>query len=373
MTLGITSAFDGGNIEVLKLGASSAELAIRKDNGSDFYQWFYFRLSGARGREVELKLVNCGTSAYPDGWPGYEACVSEDRVRWRRAATSYEGGVLTIRYTPASDSAWFAYFAPYSMERHADLVARVGQAPGVTTRVIGQSLDGQDVDLVELGEGERHVWLYARQHPGETMAEWWMEGLLGRLIDVDDPVARRLRSLARFHVIPNMNPDGSKRGHLRTNAIGTNLNREWNGPSLKKSPEVYHALAAMDATGVDFAMDVHGDESIPHVFIAGFHGIPSITAKQVELYDRYRASLARISPDFQTAVGYPVARPGKANMSMSTNAVAERFGCVAFTLEMPFKDALEQPDPVSGWSPGRSAALGRDCLSALLDVVGDLR
>src|SRR3546814_4092300 len=70
------------------------------------------------------------------------------------------------------------------------------------------------------------VWLYARQHPGETMAEWWMEGALERLTDVADPVARSLRRKARFHIVPNMNPDGSFRGHLRTNAAGVNLNRE---------------------------------------------------------------------------------------------------------------------------------------------------
>lgn len=38
--------------------------------------------------------------------------------------------------------------------------------------------------------------------------------------------------------MPNVNPDGSIRGHLRTNAVGANLNREWKEPSLERSPEV---------------------------------------------------------------------------------------------------------------------------------------
>lgn len=54
---------------------------------------------------------------------------------------------------------------------------------------------------------------------------------------------------ATFHVVPNMCPDGSFRGHLRTNAVGTNLNRAWAAPSAAASPEVLHTLAAMDATG----------------------------------------------------------------------------------------------------------------------------
>src|SRR3546814_5341018 len=114
------------------------------------------------------------------------------------------------------------------------------------------------------------VWLYARQHPGETMAEWWMEGALERLTDVADPVARSLRRKARFHIVPNMNPDGSFRGHLRTNAAGVNLNREWHAPSLERSPEVHHVLERMKRTGVDFAMDVHGEIGSAHVFHDGF-------------------------------------------------------------------------------------------------------
>ena len=37
--------------------------------------------------------------------------------------------------------------------------------------------------------------------------------------------------------VPNMNPDGSYRGHLRTNAKGANLNREWKKPTQEYSPE----------------------------------------------------------------------------------------------------------------------------------------
>ena len=43
------------------------------------------------------------------------------------------------------------------------------------------------------------------------------------------------------------------------------------------------------------------------------------------------------------------------------------------TLEMPFKDNDDLPDPLNGWSPGRSKALGRDCLAALAEIVDTLR
>src|SRR3546814_5523519 len=74
-------------------------------------------------------------SAYPSGWPNYQACVSEDREYWARAATRFDkeadDGTLTITYTPSGNLAWFAYFAPYSMERHHDLVAEAAASEGV--------------------------------------------------------------------------------------------------------------------------------------------------------------------------------------------------------------------------------------------------
>lgn len=369
--ISIDAAFDSGNIEVLAIDGTCATLRIRKDKDSDFFQWFHFRVGHAAGRMLELRLTGLASAAYPDGWAGYRAACSHDRQGWIRAETSYDpaldGGTLTIRHQPPGDCCWFAYFAPYSLERHHDLVARSASQPGVAHRVLGHSLEGRAIDALIVGEGPVSVWLYARQHPGESMAEWWMEGALAQLTDPADPQARALRQRCRFHIVPNANPDGSTRGHLRTNAAGVNLNREWHEPSLERSPEVLAIRRAMDESGVDFAIDVHGDEAIPAVFLAGFEGIPSWTERQGQGFARYRAILERRTPDFQSRLGYPAARPGKANLTMSTNQVAERFGAVAMTLEMPFKDNRDLPCPRQGWSPERSMALGRDCLGALLE------
>jgi murein tripeptide amidase MpaA len=119
-------------------------------------------------------------------------------------------------------------------------------------------------------------------------------------------------------------------------------------------------------------MDVHGDEAIPANFLAGFEGIPSLTDRQTALFKQFSDALERISPDFQTQKGYEVSAPGEANMSMSTTQLAERYGCVSMTLEMPFKDNFDLPDPICGWSPERSKHLARACLAALHAILPDL-
>ena len=95
------------------------------------------------------------------------------------------------------------------------------------------------------------------------MAEWFVEGLLARLLDPQDATAPALLDQATFYIVPNMNPDGSALGNLRTNAAGANLSREWLAPTLEKSPEVYYVREKMRASGVDLVRDSHGDEAIP--------------------------------------------------------------------------------------------------------------
>jgi murein tripeptide amidase MpaA len=376
--IAFSAAFDSGNGRLIRIEApATVTFALADDAGGQFRQWFHIRLSHVRGLPLVVRIVGLNESAYPGGWPGYAARISEDRQTWRAAETEFhkkeEGGTLTIRATPTADSIWIAYFAPFSMERHHDLVARIALCPGVTHRVLGASIDGQPIDCLSLGEGPLTCWFTARQHPGETMAEWWMEGALEALTDPNWAVANRLRTRATLHLVPNMNPDGSRRGYLRTNAAGANLNREWHDPTPERASEVLAARNAMDATGVDFALDVHGDEALPHVFIAGFEGIPSATPRLLGLLERYKERLMLHARDFQTRVGYPVPGRGKANLSMATNQIAERYGAVAATLEMPFKDSTELPTPETGWSPDRSKHLARACLAALDDLLDALR
>jgi murein tripeptide amidase MpaA len=371
MAISISSDFDGGNIKVLECREASCDLEIRRDQDSDFYQWFYFRVDGAKAVDLELNITNAGGAAYPAGWINYRACVSYDNETWQRTDTNYGDGVLSLRHKATSDTVWFAYFAPFSSERHRALIKQYAALSFVEHTVLGKTLDGRPMDMLTLGEGPLQVWLYARQHPGETMAEWWMEGALEALTG-DDAEIVNLRRKATLYVVPNMNPDGSARGHLRTNAVGVNLNREWVTPSLERSPEVWYVLRQMEAKGVDVALDVHGDEAIPHVFMAGFDGIPSLHPKQTALFEAYCEKLRARTKDFQTEAGYPRNPPGQANLTISTNQMAERFGAVAMTLEMPFKDHDDASDPVHGWSPDRSRQLGRDCIDVLAGMIEDL-
>jgi len=317
MTLHITSAFDGGNIIVRDAkDNANIRLAIRPDNNSDFFQWFYYRVSGGKGQALKMVMENAKDAAFTGGWEGYRACASYDRETWFRIdGTSYVEGELIIEHTPEHDSVYYAYFAPYPMERHADIVAEAA---------------------------------------------------------LQDDVSMALREKATFHIIPNMCPDGGKNGNLRTNETGANLNREWGVATLQSAPEVYHTIKAMDAAKPDLCLDVHGDEALPYNFIAGAEGIPGYTQKQADNLAAFLSAYKIASPEFQTEHGYALTAPGKGNLTMCTNYTAHAYDCLAMTLEMPFKDNANAPDAEFGWSPDRSADLGAAVLDAMLAVIEKL-
>jgi len=328
-------------------------------------------LQGAAQQACRLRFLDAGRSTYPDGWHDYRVVASSDRRNWFRIPTTrYDGEVLTVECTPQCDSLYFAYFEPYSWERHLDLLGRVDGSPQGRVARLGSTVEERDLDLVTVGTpgpGKRSVWVIARQHPGETMAEWFVEGMLERLLERSDPAARRILERAVMYVVPNMNPDGSVAGNLRTNAAGANLNREWLHPDPERSPEVLLVRQRMHETGVDLFLDIHGDEALPYVFADGCSMLPGFDAARARRERRFIDALLAASADFQTVHGYNPDRFSDELLTLASKYAGHTFGCVSLTLEMPFKDNADLPDSEHGWNAGRSRRLGAAILQPILE------
>ncbi|KQR86164.1 hypothetical protein ASG35_24835 [Burkholderia sp. Leaf177] len=387
MSISITSQFDAGAIDVVSVdNPADIRVRIRPDSHADFAQWFYFRVGNVRDVALTMTFENAADCAFADGWRDYRAVASYDRINWFRVPTRYDGRVMTIEHTPDFDAIYYAYFEPYSEERHAGFIGAVQQMPHATLTEIGRTVQGRPMSLLTLGlleddeddeaenegnlEAKKNVWIIARQHPGETMAEWFVEGLIKRLAGwgdwAGDPVARLVFDHAVFHIVPNMNPDGSVLGNLRTNAAGANLNREWMEPDAARSPEVLAVRNAMHAIGCDLFFDIHGDEALPYVFVAGSEMLPGFTEKRAEEQKAFIECFKQASPDFQDVYGYEASKYQTDALKLASKYVGNEFGCLSLTLEMPFKDNANLPDERVGWNGERSAALGASMLQAIL-------
>ena len=197
------------------------------------------------------------------------------------------------------------------------------------------------------------------------------------------------------------------------NAAGANLNREWcdstilrvpssssedddenedntatttntsptpisyPAPSLERSPEVYYVLEKMKQTGCDIFCDIHGDEEIPYNFLAEAC-VPNFgTGSRLQsLHGAFLAAYCRANSDMQQTYAYePSAYDTRTNppMNIANDHISDRFQCLAMTLEMPFKDCWSNSDPLRGWSPSRSQALGASLIEPLVYIEPYLR
>ena len=400
----ISDAYDGGNIELIDIQQEKEgdpveiTLQIKPDPYTELekkshFQYFSFRstLSLEEPCEVIYKISNAKDASYAPAWEDYTVAYSNslsDPHSWNRdASTEYtEDGSLVWkqRHEPPFSSTFFAYFPPFSYERHLKLIAK-SSTRAKSVEVLGQTLDGRDIECIQVGDGPSVAWIIHRQHPGEHMAEYYAEGLLTRLLGLDnaqgevDGLVHKLKSLYTFYIVPSMCPDGGARGHLRTNAAGANLNREWasspgyDAPSLERSPEVYHVLKKMDQTGCDIFLDIHGDELLPYNFLAQSI-VPNWGPRLEALHGAFLAAYSRTNSDMQQKYAYEVDTYKEGDvLNIATDQIAARFDCLSATLEMPFKDCASNPDPSCGWSPTRAYKLGASVLEPLAYIQPYLR
>lgn len=382
----VSAAIPEGSIEVVSdHDPADIQLRLRQDDEKTAMFYYHFRAIGLRGRDCRFRIINAqesvarrlaGRTNDEHCWNSPGAMASYDLNNWFRVPGVYEDGVYTFSHRPEHDICYYSSWPPYGLARLQGLLARIQLQPHVGVSCLGKTVDGHDLDLVTLGTpgaNKRVCWIMARQHPSETMSSFFVEGFLERMLDTWDPMIARLLEKAVFYVVPNMNPDGTQRTYTRNNAAGHNLNRAWQKPDPKETPEVYLVREVMEQTGVDFSIDCHGDRELRCNFLGGPLEIPSKSPRLDGLFEILKDTWASITPEYERGHPYPGGPPAEADLNMAWNWIAERFNCLSVLLEQPFKDTLWRTDPVTGWSPNRSTAFGGTLPSVLSRIVDQLR
>lgn len=175
--ISVSDSFDGGNIEFVSTVMGSppeVRVKVKDDPHTELEklhhkQWFYFRVSGVKTTDEvpahKFVVVNAGDCSYPKAWTGYNVCASYDHKNWFRVPTDYDADNGHLHWTMKvkSNQIYFAYFAPYSHERHLDLIGRCAALAAnhcptnlkngseVDVKSLGDTLDGRSIDLVTIG------------------------------------------------------------------------------------------------------------------------------------------------------------------------------------------------------------------------------
>jgi len=121
----------------------------------------------------------------------------------------------------------------------SELVKSMESGENFTVSSAGQSIEGRELWLVQVGESDApwRIFLYGQQHGNEVAGK---EALLFLLRDIHDGTLKLPRGVALW-VIPMVNPDGGEVDRRR-NSAGADLNRD-HTTLLQPETQALHTLA----------------------------------------------------------------------------------------------------------------------------------
>jgi murein tripeptide amidase MpaA len=375
----ISQDFDGGSIIVINSHErENVQLKLATENNSKTTQWFYFKLQTQKNRLHNIRLLNASESQFSSAWREYQVMASYDEKNWFRVKTSYDERELVFTHTPERNSVSYAYFVPYSYLRHQRIIKETIDSKQASLDILGRTIQGNPIELLTFGnpnKAKKKVWFIARQHPGETMAQWFAEGLIERLVN-QDSVAKEILKTCVIYIVPNMNLDGSILGNHRTNSKGLDLNRQWHSPTENDCPEVYFVRKKILETGVDIFLDIHGDEKIPYSFIMSSGSACNANHR----VDHFKNIYAAANESFQTEIDYSnylgclshccsVNSCGKKSLSKATDYISQTFDCLSMVLEMPFTQNSKATQGELAPSITTCKGLGFSILEPVLDAL----
>ncbi|CAE7704269.1 Nna1 [Symbiodinium sp. CCMP2592] len=243
-------------------------------------QWFYFSVrNGGFCGTVQFRIVNLRKkkSLYQQGLQPFVFSTRKKQRGWEPfvcQAVSYSpsakrgdkeglrGDFHTLQWSyrieRKEDELFFAAYPPYTYSMmqsflscleqepaarahfvRAELCRSIGQLP-VPVLAISQGLRTEDAEGSDESRAKAKyaIVITARQHPGEVVGSWAVQGLLRFLLG-PTPAACRLREVYLFHVIPMVNVDGVVHGNSRCTLAGVDPNRVWHDPNPILHPVIF--------------------------------------------------------------------------------------------------------------------------------------
>ena len=113
----------------------------------------------------------------------------------------------------------------------ADL-ARWSAVPFVRIDSVGESTQHRGLFMMTIQDTGRpltprkRVWIHARTHPNEVQGTWVTNEIIRQLLS-GSMLAKSLRALCVFNILPMLNPDGVELKKPRENANGVDIESNW--------------------------------------------------------------------------------------------------------------------------------------------------
>ena len=170
-----------------------------------YENWFYFKVNDCKNRHLKFDFKNL--KYFQNNFNGYKSLFSYDKKIWKRTPTTVKRNNILWDFTPKKNIVYFAYYVPYTIKRKNKLIKQMKKKPYTTHRILG--VLQFNIDMLKIGKGDKHIFVIARQHPGESVGSFMAEGMLKEFF-LPKHEAKRKRFVKEFsmHIIPMANPDG---------------------------------------------------------------------------------------------------------------------------------------------------------------------
>ncbi len=134
------------------------------------------------------------------------------------------------------------------------LITEYRKNPKFTVKTVGKSIEGRDLDLISIGNGETNVFLWSQMHGNEPTATQAIFDIF-KFLDSSDFMEEKKSILNNLtlHFLPMLNPDGAE-VYQRRNRLGIDINRD----ALRlQSPEGRTLKRVRDSLQADFGFNLH--------------------------------------------------------------------------------------------------------------------
>ncbi|MEO1485807.1 MAG: M14 family zinc carboxypeptidase [Bacteroidota bacterium] len=141
--------------------------------------------------------------------------------------------------------------------KHKDIMPLIDSIASDTRFEIqkaGESIEGRDIKLISIGEGDINIFLWSQMHgdePTATLATFDIFNFL--MADAFQAEKDTILSKLKLHFIPMLNPDGAE-VYKRRNALDIDLNRD----ALRlQAPESRILKRIRDSLDADYGFNLH--------------------------------------------------------------------------------------------------------------------
>jgi len=286
---------DSGSLGAYSVVDNIISFSLQEDSKDIIGQWFFFNIkNNSDYRIFEFVITNSDKSQYPKGWNNYRPVYTDHNGSWgyiHSSRINNEGKfVFTIQAPPQEFSV--AWYEPYSLSRLNHWIESISSNDSifVTSTLL-------DSPCIRFGIPTHGTFvLIARQHPGETMSSFFIEGIIE---EIGRTESSSIKPLFELIIFPMINPGGVFFGKHRYTREGLDLNRLWleheTVPEIKQVIELLH-----QCKNIQCFIDIHGDEvtnDSPHYI--DIENTENLSKTQLSMFSNFVRFLISNSNDLE--------------------------------------------------------------------------